>query len=118
MIAETLLMGSHALIRSHQFGLSLQISQETCLLKSQETYLLEIANSSISSTPPFDKLASTDPHETYMQLKFMFIKKKKKKNKHNMQNKRNNVTILPFIFVIVWTHALGPSPMPLRSPSS
>ena len=79
MIAETLLMGSHALIRSHQFGLSLQISQETCLLKSQETYLLEIANSLISSTPPFDKLASTDPHETYMQFKFMFIKKKKKK---------------------------------------
>ena len=52
MIAETLLMGSHALIRSHQFGLSLQISQETCLLKSQETYLLEIANSSISSASP------------------------------------------------------------------
>ena len=43
MIAETLLMGSHALIQSHQFGHSLQISQETCLLKSQETYLLEIA---------------------------------------------------------------------------
>ena len=81
MIAETLLMGSHALIRSHQFGLSLQISQETCLLKSQETYLLEIANSLISSTPPFDKFASTDPHEEYMQFKFIFIKKKKKTNK-------------------------------------
>ena len=100
MIAETLLKGSHALIRSHQFGLSLQISQETCLLKSQETYLLEIANSSISSTSPFDKLASTDPHEEYMQFKFIF-KKKKQTNKHNMQNKHNNVTILPFFFVIV-----------------
>ena len=96
MIAETLLKGSHALIRSHQFGLSLQISQETCLLKSQETYLLEIANSSISSTPPFDKFASTDPHEEYMQFKFIF-----KKKKHNMQNKHNNITILPFFFVIV-----------------
>ena len=97
-------MGSHALIRSHQFGLSLQISQETCLLKSQETYLLEIANRSISSTSPFDKLASTDPHEEYMQFKFIFKKKKNNKqktNKHNMQNKHNNVTKPPFFFVIV-----------------
>ena len=98
MIAETLLMGSHALIRSHQFGLSLQILQETCLLKSQETYLLEIANSLISSTPPFDKFASTDPHEEYMQFKFIF---KKINKKNNMQNKQNNITILPFFFVIV-----------------
>ena len=78
MIPDTLLMGSHALIRSHQYGLSLQISQETCLLKSQETYLLEIANRSISSTSPFDKLASTDPHEEYMQFKFILKKKKNK----------------------------------------
>ena len=92
MIAETLLMGSHALIRSHQFGLSPQISQETCLLKSQETYLLEIANSSISSTPPFDTLASTDPHEEYMQFKFIFTKKKKKNKQTNIICKINTTT--------------------------
>ena len=93
MIADTLLMGSHALIRSHQFGLSLQILQETCLLKSQETYLLEIANRSISSTSPFDKLASTDPHEEYMQFKFI-LKKKKQTNKMqtNMICKINTTT--------------------------
>ena len=93
-------MGSHALIRSHQFGLSLQILQETCLLKSQATYLLEIANRSISSTSPFDKLTSTDPHEEYMQLKFI-LKNKKQTNKHDMQNKHNNVIVPPFFFVIV-----------------
>ena len=93
-------MGSHAFIRPHQFGFSLQILQETCLLKSQETYLLEIANRSISSTSPFDKFASTDPHEEYMQFKFI-LKNKKQTNKHDMQNKRNNVTVPPFFFVIV-----------------
>ena len=93
-------MGFHALIRSHQFDFSLQILQETCLLKSQETYLLEIANRSISSTSPFDKLASTDPHEEYMQFKFI-LKNKKQTNKHDMQNKHNNVIVPPFFFVIV-----------------